>query len=69
MNLLNKLNLGPKMVAGFLLVAAFSGMVGLFGVFVFTGMIENSQEIQNESWVIADAAMETNAHIQHMITF
>lgn len=63
------MKLGPKLVAGFLLVAAFSGLVGLFGVFVFTGMINDSQEIRDEAWVVANSAMEIWAQIETQVTF
>ncbi|MFQ5980285.1 MAG: methyl-accepting chemotaxis protein [Candidatus Heimdallarchaeota archaeon] len=69
MNVLNKIKLGPKLIAGFLLVAAFAGLVGLFGVFVFTGMIDGSQEIRDETWIVANAAMEVMTQIETQVTF
>ncbi|MFX0091866.1 MAG: methyl-accepting chemotaxis protein [Candidatus Hodarchaeota archaeon] len=64
---IRNIRIGPKMIAVFLLVAAFSGVIGVLGIVGLNRASTEIQTVQNQSWVVADSAMEIHFLIEEQI--
>ncbi len=52
------MNIGPKMISAFLIVTMFTGIIGVYGIYELSNMSNSMEQIRDESWVLANAAME-----------
>ncbi|MFW9993412.1 MAG: methyl-accepting chemotaxis protein [Candidatus Odinarchaeota archaeon] len=67
MGFLNNFKLMTKMLAAFLIMAVFIGLVGSFGVLQLNTLSTQAVTVRDEAWVIGDATMEFGIEIEHQL--
>ncbi len=63
----NDITLARKMIGAFLILAMFSGIVGLIGITQLMEVESEVNNLQNNAWVVADRSMETRILIEKQL--